>query len=134
MGTMNQKAGPNAFLALVSREINKRGTLLATLNGNRADEEAPLPRVGSLKIMKIGKIRVVRRVDCSKFIFFFYFLNLLCFNLDDNDDRSKIFRYCEIFIRLFPLWFSLVKRLGFEEFETLRLMRTCYFIKLEISF
>lgn len=39
MGTMNQKAGPNAFLALVSREINKRGTLLATLNGNRADEE-----------------------------------------------------------------------------------------------
>lgn len=71
MGTMNQKAGPgpNAFLALVSREINKRGTLLATLNGNRADEEAPLPRVGSLKIMKIGKIRV----DCSKFILFFFF-------------------------------------------------------------
>lgn len=128
---MNQKAGPgpNAFLALVSREINKRGSLLATLNGNRADEGAPLPRVGSLKIMKIGKIRV----DCSKFILFF-FLNLLCFNLDDNDNRLKIFRYCEIFIRLFPLWFSLVKRLGFEEFETLRLMRTCYFIKLEISF
>lgn len=72
MGTMNQKAGPgpNAFLALVSREINKRGSLLATLNGNRADEGAPLPRVGSLKIMKIGKIRVVRRIDCSKFILF----------------------------------------------------------------
>lgn len=48
--------------------------------------------------------------------------------------EATFFRYCEIFIRLSSLSFSLVKRLEFEEFETLRLMRTCYFIKLEISF
>lgn len=127
---MNQKAGPgpNAFLALVSREINKRGTLLATLNGNRADEE------GWFVENYENRENSSRTANQLFKIYSFFFLNLLCFNLDDNDNRSKIFRYCEIFIRLFPLWFSLVKRLGFEEFETLRLMRTCYFIKLEISF
>lgn len=127
---MNQKAGPgpNAFLALVSREINKRGTLLATLNGNRADEE------GWFVENYENRENSSRTANQLFKIYSFFFLNLLCFNLDDNDNRLKIFRYCEIFIRLFPLWFSLVKRLGFEEFETLRLMRTCYFIKLEISF
>lgn len=125
---MNQKAGPgpNAFLALVSREINKRGTLLATLNGNRADEE------GWFVENYENRENSSRTASRLFKIYSFFFLDL--FNLDDNDNRSKIFRYCEIFIRLFPLWFSLVKRLGFEEFETLRLMRTCYFIKLEISF
>lgn len=127
---MNQKAGPgpNAFLALVSREINKRGTLLATLNGDRADEE------GWFVENYENRENSSRTANQLFKIYSFFFLNLLCFNLDDNDNRLKIFRYCEIFIRLFPLWFSLVKRLGFEEFETLRLMRTCYFIKLEISF
>lgn len=127
---MNQKAGPgpNAFLALVSREINKRGSLLATLNGNRADEE------GWFVENYENRENSSRTANQLFKIYSFFFLNLLCFNLDDNDNRLKIFRYCEIFIRLFPLWFSLVKRLGFEEFETLRLMRTCYFIKLEISF
>lgn len=127
---MNQKAGPgpNAFLALVSREINKRGTLLATLNGNRADEE------GWFVENYENRENSSRTANQLFKIYSFFFFNLLCFNLDDNDNRLKIFRYCEIFIRLFPLWFSLVKRLGFEEFETLRLMRTCYFIKLEISF